>query len=125
MVDPYIQEYNKKARTRHYLMNYILEKGLLDGARIPSENQLTQKLKFSRGTVRHAIGEYDPVMKVKKVRGTKNPDSSYSVSITLRLPVRHYVGATISDLQEYVTECIEKYGGIMVKSTSIEIEEWG
>ncbi len=75
--------------------------------------------------VRHAIGEYDPVMKVKKVRGTKNPDSSYSVSITLRLPVRHYVGATISDLQEYVTECIEKYGGIMVKSTSIEIEEWG
>ena len=57
MVDPYIQEYNKKARTRHYLMNYILEKGLLDGARIPSENQLTQKLKFSRGTVRHAIGD--------------------------------------------------------------------
>ena len=75
--------------------------------------------------VRHAIGEYDPVMKVKKVRGSKNQDGSYSVSITLRLPVRHYIGSTISDLQEYVTECIEKYGGIMVKSASIEIEEWG
>ena len=75
--------------------------------------------------VRHAIGEYDPVMKVKKVRRSKNQDGSYSVSITLRLPVRHYIGSTISDLQEYVTECIEKYGGIMVKSASIEIEEWG
>ncbi len=75
--------------------------------------------------VRHAIGEYDPVMKVKKVRGAKNQDGSYSVSITLRLPVRHYIGSTISDLQEYVTECIEKYGGIMVRNASIEIEEWG
>ena len=83
-----------------------------------SEAVLTQMVK-------HAIGEYDPVMKVKKVRGTKNQDGSYSVSITLRLPVRHYIGSTISDLQEYVTECIEKYGGILVKTASIEIEEWG
>ena len=55
MVDLCIQEYNKKARTRYYLMNYIQEKCLLDGARIPSENQLVQKLKYSRGTIRHAI----------------------------------------------------------------------
>ena len=75
--------------------------------------------------VRHAIGEYDPVMKVKKVRGSKNQDGSYSVSITLRLPVRHYIGSTISDLQEYITDCIERYGGVMVKTVNIEIEEWG
>ena len=37
MVDLYIQEYNKKARTRYYLMNYIQEKCLLDGARIPDD----------------------------------------------------------------------------------------
>ena len=75
--------------------------------------------------VRHAISEYDPVMKVKKVRSTKNPDSTYSLSITLQLPVRHYLSTTISDLQEYITDCIEKYGGIMVRGASIEIEEWG
>ncbi len=83
-----------------------------------SEATLTQMVK-------HAIGEYDPVMKVKKVRGTKTPEGSYSIAITLRLPVKHYLSTTISDLQEYITECIEKYGGILVKSTSIEIEEWG
>lgn len=83
-----------------------------------SESALTQMVK-------HAIGEYDPVMKVKKVRGTKNPDATYSLSITLMLPVKHYISTTISDLQEYITECIEKYGGIMVKGISIEIEEWG
>ena len=75
--------------------------------------------------VRHAIGEYDAVMKVKKVRGTRNSDSTYSISVTLQLPARHYVGTTISDLQEYITECIEKYGGVMIHSVSVEIEEWG
>ena len=71
------------------------------------------------------IGEYDAVMKVKKVRGTRNSDSTYSISVTLQLPARHYVGTTISDLQEYITDCIERYGGVMVRSVSIEIEEWG
>ncbi len=83
-----------------------------------SEAVLTQMVK-------HAIGEYDPVMRVKKVRGTKNSDASFSISATLQLPVRHYISTSISDLQEYISECIEKYGGVMVSSVSVEIEEWG
>ena len=75
--------------------------------------------------VKHAIGEYDPVMKVKKVRSVRNTDSSYSISVTLQLPARHYMSTTISDLQEYISDCIERYGGVMVKKTNIEIEEWG
>lgn len=82
------------------------------------EAQLTQMVK-------HAIGEYDPVMKVKKVRGVKNPDSSYSIYVTLQLPIRHYISSTISDLQDYIRDCLEKYGNIMIKSVTIEIEEWG
>ena len=31
----------------------------------------------------------------------------------------------MSDLQEYIADCIEKYGGILVHQVSIEIEEWG
>lgn len=83
-----------------------------------SEAALTQMVK-------HAAGEYDPVLKVKKVRGVKNADSTYSIAIMLQLPKRHYLGTTISDLQEYITDCVEKYGGIPVKSLGIEIEEWG
>lgn len=83
-----------------------------------SEEAITQMVK-------HAIGDYDPVIKVKKARGVKNADSTYSIYVTLQLPLRHYMSTTISDLQEYITECLEKYGGILLKNVSIEIEEWG
>lgn len=83
-----------------------------------SEAQLTQMVK-------HAIGEYDAVIKVKKVRGVKTPDSSYAIYVTLLLPIRHYMSTSISDLQDYISECLEKYGGILVKRVTIEIEEWG
>ena len=75
--------------------------------------------------VKHAIGDYDPIIKVKRVTGTKNADSTYNLTVILQLPVRHFMSTTISDLQEYLTECIEKYGGILLKHVSIEIEEWG
>ena len=89
----------------------------------PDKEELTEAVLVQM--VRHAIGEYDPVMKVKKVRGVRNADSTYSISVTLQLPARHYMGTTISDLQEYITDCIERYGGVMVKTVNIEIEEWG
>lgn len=75
--------------------------------------------------VKHTISEYDSLMKVKKVKGTRNPDRTYSIEITLQLPPRHYISSTISDLQQYISDCLEKFGSIMVKSVSIEIEEWG
>lgn len=82
-----------------------------------SEQNLQQMIK-------HSITEYDPIMKVKKVKGVRNPDRTYSISITLLLPPRHYIPSTISDLQQYVRDCLEKFGSIMVKSVSVEIEEW-
>lgn len=82
-----------------------------------SEIELTQMVK-------HSIGEYDSAMKVKKVRGTKNPDSSYSIYVILQISMRHYIANTISDLQDYISDNLERYGNIKVKSVSIEIEEW-
>ncbi len=111
-------------RKGHMKKNQTYEKTIVrpefsrPGKEEMSEAVLTQM-------VRHAIGEYDPVMKVKKVRGVKNTDSSYSIGITLQLPARHYVNTTISDLQEYISDCIEKYGGVLVKKVNVEIEEWG
>lgn len=74
--------------------------------------------------IKHSISEYDSIMKVKKVKGVRNPDRTYSITITILLPPRHYIPSTISDLQQYVRDCLEKFGSIMVKSVSIEIEEW-
>ncbi len=75
--------------------------------------------------VKHVISEYDTIIKVKKVRGTKNNDDTYTVSVMLQLPIRHYISTTISDLQEYIADCLEKYGNIRIKKVTIDIEEWG
>lgn len=83
-----------------------------------SETALTQMVK-------HAISEYDNVMKVKKVKGSRNLDSTYSISVTIQLPMRHYIATSMSELQQYIADCLEKFGSIMVKSVSVEIEEWG
>ena len=75
--------------------------------------------------VRHCIDEYDKVIKVKRVRTTAVKNNEYDISVTLQVPLRHYIGQTMSELQEYIADCIEKYGGILVHQVSIEIEEWG
>ncbi len=74
--------------------------------------------------VKHTISEYDPVMRIKRVKGVRNSDRTYSITVTIILPPHHYIPSTISDLQQYVRDSIEKFGSIMVKSVSIEIEEW-
>ena len=75
--------------------------------------------------VRHCIDEYDKVIKVKRVRTTALKNNEYDINVTLQVPLKHYIGHTMSDLQEYIADCIEKYGGILVHQVSIEIEEWG
>ena len=75
--------------------------------------------------VRHCIDEYDKVVKVKKVTHERLKDNSLNINVTLQVPVRHYIGQTITEMQDYISECIEKYGGILIHSVTIEIEEWG
>ena len=75
--------------------------------------------------VKHCIDEYDKVIKVKKVRLIQDRGNTYSLSITLQVPLRHYIGQSMSELQNYISDCIEKYGGIIINGVSIEIEEWG
>jgi len=74
--------------------------------------------------VKHCIDEYDKVIKVKKVK-SREEKGEYSIYVTLQVPVRHYIGQTMSELKDYIAECIEKYGGLLVSKVSIEIEEWG
>lgn len=75
--------------------------------------------------VKHAISEYDTVMKVKKVKSIMGQDAQYSLWVTIQLPISHYIQSSISDLQQYIADCIEKFGNILVKSVTVEIEEWG
>lgn len=73
--------------------------------------------------VKHALQEYDPLLRVKKVNGIKNNDESYFITVTVLLPSKHYIQGSISELQNFVRDCLEKFGNIQVKSVSVEIEE--
>ncbi len=81
-----------------------------------SEAALTQM-------VIHCLDEFDPAIKVLKLNA-KILESGYSLSIKLRIPSKHMMKTSIGELQEYISESLEKYGSIFIARVIIEMEEW-
>ncbi len=82
-----------------------------------SEAALTQM-------VIHTLDEFDHMIKVKKVNMRIDPEG-YNLTVKLRVPMKHQISSTLKELQEYIGESLEKYGGIFVAGVNLEIEEWG
>ncbi len=82
-----------------------------------SEAALTQM-------VAHCLDEFDSQIKVKRVQ-VQIKAEGYALTVKLRVPVQHQIATTLGELQEYIADSLEKYGGIFVSSVNIEIEEWG
>ncbi len=72
----------------------------------------------------HCLDEFDHLMKVKKVTMKVEP-SGYNLSVKLRVPIKHEISSTLAELQEYIADSLEKYGGIFISAVNLEIEEWG
>ncbi|MEA5033068.1 MAG: hypothetical protein VB025_13060, partial [Sphaerochaeta sp.] len=81
-----------------------------------SEAALTQM-------VIHCLDEFDNMIKVKKVAMKVEPEG-YNLTVKLRVPIKHQISTTLAELQEYIADSLEKYGGIFVAGVNIEIEEW-
>ncbi len=81
-----------------------------------SEAALTQM-------VIHCLDEFDNMIKVKKVAMKIEPEG-YNLTVKLRVPIKHQISTTLAELQEYIADSLEKYGGIFVAGVNIEIEEW-
>ncbi len=82
-----------------------------------SEAALTQM-------VIHTLDEFDHMIKVKKVSVRIDPEG-YNLTVKLRVPMKHQIASTLKELQDYIGESLEKYGGIFVAGVNLEIEEWG
>ncbi len=82
-----------------------------------SEAALTQM-------VIHTLDEFDHMIKVKKVSMRIDPEG-YNLTVKLRVPMKHQISSTLKELQDYIGESLEKYGGIFVAEVNLEIEEWG
>ena len=81
-----------------------------------SEAALTQM-------VIHCLDEFDDSIRVKKV-GVKMEQTGYNLSVKLRMPMRLQVSGTLSELQRYISDSLERYGGVFVKEINIEVDDW-
>jgi len=72
----------------------------------------------------HCLDEFDPSIKVKSV-SAKVYDNGYSLTVKLRIPTTHMMKTSMAELQEYISESLEKYGSIFIATVSIDVEEWG
>ncbi len=71
----------------------------------------------------HCLDEFDQMLKVTKVNMKVVPEG-YKLSVKLRVPMKHQISSTLTELQEYIGDSLEKYGGIFVAGVDLEIEEW-
>ncbi len=74
--------------------------------------------------VSHCLNEFDPQLKVRKVNVQLQPEG-YNLTVKLRVPISHRITTTLQELQAYISESMERYGGIVILSVNLEIEEWG
>lgn len=74
--------------------------------------------------VAQCLSEFDSQIQVKGVTAQLSQEG-YVLNVQLRMPVQHQISTSITELQEYIADSLEKYSSIFVASVSIEIEEWG
>ncbi|MCF7933302.1 MAG: hypothetical protein K9M84_01120 [Spirochaetia bacterium] len=71
----------------------------------------------------HCLDEFDDTIKVKKVV-VKNGPEGYQLSIKLRVPIKFQVSGTLKELQKYIADSLERYGGVIISEINIEIDDW-
>lgn len=81
-----------------------------------SEAALTQM-------VIHCLDEFDDTIRVKKVLIKNDPDG-YTLNVKLKVPIRFQVSGTLSELQKYIADSLERYGGVIISEVNIEVDDW-
>ena len=74
--------------------------------------------------VAQCLSEFDSQLQVVSVSSIVRPEG-YVLAIRLRMPMAHQIASTLTELQEFIADSLEKSSSIFIASVSIEIEEWG
>ena len=72
--------------------------------------------------VTHCLTEYEQTLKVSKVSFTYGADG-YDLEISVRTP-QAISGVMVSELEEYIADSLEKYGGIMIHKVRLNVQAW-
>ncbi|MGM0431234.1 MAG: hypothetical protein ACQEQU_00810 [Spirochaetota bacterium] len=71
----------------------------------------------------HCLDEFDDTIKVKKVL-IRNEPEGYKLNVKLKVPIKLQVSGKLNELQQYVADSLERYGGMIVAEVNIEVDDW-
>ena len=72
--------------------------------------------------VTHCLTEYEETMKVSKVTFTYGAEG-YDLEILIRTP-EVISGLMVAELEEYIADSLEKYGGILIHKVRLTAQAW-
>lgn len=72
--------------------------------------------------VTHCLSDYGSTLKVEKVTYEKS-NEGYDLEITIRTPEKLNVQSTM-ELEEFISDSLERYGGILVHKATIKALTW-
>ena len=72
--------------------------------------------------VSHCLNEYEETMKVSKVSFTYSAEG-YDLDVIIRTP-QAISGLMIAELEEYIADSLEKYGGILIHKVKLNVQAW-
>jgi hypothetical protein len=72
--------------------------------------------------VTHCLTEYEETMKVSKVTFTYGAEG-YDLDILIRTP-QMISGMMVAELEEYIADSLEKYGGILIHKVRLTAQAW-
>ena len=71
----------------------------------------------------HCLDEFDDMIRVKKVVIKNNPEG-YQLMIKLKVPIKFQISGSLKELQTYIAESLERYGGVIISTINIEVDDW-
>jgi uncharacterized alkaline shock family protein YloU len=71
----------------------------------------------------HCLDEFDDTLKVKKVLVKNNPEG-YKLTVKLKVPLKGQISGILQELQKYIADSLERYGGVIVSEVNIEVDDW-
>jgi len=71
----------------------------------------------------HCLDEFDDTLKVKKVLVKNNPEG-YKLTVKLKVPLKRQISGILQELQKYIADSLEHYGGVIVSEVNIEVDDW-
>ncbi len=74
--------------------------------------------------VTQSLSELDTQLQVVSLSSHVRQEG-YDIFVVLRMPMQHQMTTTLTELQEFIADSLERNGSIFISSVSIEIEEWG